>query len=185
VAPRASDGLPSAPTVISVTPLLREAIARAAAWAPKDRPLSASEERLAAVVLDEVRQAPRERLHLPMPEDPALLAAARALVARPDNARRLDAWARAAGMSRRTFTRRFRAETGLSFAAFRTQLRLLVAVEWLATGEPVTRVAERLGYDSPSAFTSAFRRVLGAPPTRFLCAEGRPRIRSAGPGAGG
>ena len=65
-----------------------------------------------------------------------------------------------AGMSRRTFTRLFRAQTGASFAAWRQQVCLQAAIARLTQGQSVTRVALDLGYASPSAFASAFRRVL-------------------------
>ena len=71
-----------------------------------------------------------------------------------------------AGVSRRTFTRLFRAQTGVSFAAWRQQVCMLAAITRLSDGQPVTRVAFDLGY--ASAFTSAFRRILGETPSRYL-----------------
>jgi AraC-like DNA-binding protein len=38
----------------------------------------------------------------------------------------------------------------------------------LAAGEPITRIALDLGYESPSAFTAMFKRVLGAPPSQYI-----------------
>ncbi|MGV2904749.1 helix-turn-helix domain-containing protein, partial [Achromobacter sp. AGC25] len=76
--------------------------------------------------------------------------------------------ASSAGMSRRTFTRLFRAQTGVSVAAWRQQVCLLAAIERLSQGQAVTRVALDLGYASPSAFTSAFRRTMGDTPTRYM-----------------
>ncbi|MCW3482086.1 helix-turn-helix domain-containing protein [Neisseriaceae bacterium JH1-16] len=73
-----------------------------------------------------------------------------------------------AGMSRRTFTRLFRQQLGTSFAVWRQQASLLAALARLGQGEPVTRVALDLGYSSPSAFSAAFRRVLGTTPSQFL-----------------
>jgi AraC-like DNA-binding protein len=43
---------------------------------------------------------------------------------------------------------------------------LLAALPLLRT-HSVTAVASRLGYASPSAFTAAFTRALGVPPSRF------------------
>ena len=76
--------------------------------------------------------------------------------------------ARQVGMSRRTFTRLFRQQTGISFVEWRQQACLLAAVVRLGHGEAITRVATDLGYSSPSAFTSAFRRVLGEAPSRYF-----------------
>jgi len=80
----------------------------------------------------------------------------------------IDALSRALGMNRRTFTRLFRRETGLSFMAWRQQACILVALPRLAAGEAVTSVAMDLGYDNPAAFTSMFRRSLGSPPHVYL-----------------
>ena len=49
---------------------------------------------------------------------PRLLEIARAAAERPDDARELDAWAHLAATSKRSFTRHFREETGLSFATW-------------------------------------------------------------------
>ena len=66
------------------------------------------------------------------------------------------------------FTRAFRRETGMSFAAWRQNVRLIEALSRLAVGEPVTRVALDVGYNSPSAFAAMFRRAFGACPTHYL-----------------
>ena len=47
--------------------------------------------------------------------------------------------------------------------------RLLAAVEWLASGRPVTQVALDLGYESPSAFIAMFKRHMGDTPGQFGC----------------
>jgi AraC-like DNA-binding protein len=71
-------------------------------------------------------------------------------------------------MSRRAFTRLFRAETGLSLAEWQRQAAVLQAVHQIAGGESITSVALDLGYASPAAFTSMFKRVLGMPPSRYV-----------------
>jgi AraC-like DNA-binding protein len=57
---------------------------------------------------------------------------------------------------------------GLSFGKWRQQVRLLRALERLAAGAAVTEVAFDLGYDSPSAFVTMFRRALGTTPGRYF-----------------
>ncbi len=64
----------------------------------------------------------------------------------------------------RTLTRRYAAETGLAFSAWRQRARLLRALELLAAGQAVTTVALELGYDSLSAFIALFRCVMGVSP---------------------
>jgi AraC-like DNA-binding protein len=49
-----------------------------------------------------------------------------------------------------------------------TLLRLQAALSMLAAGEPVSRVAGRVGYDTPSAFVAAFRRETGQTPGTFF-----------------
>ena len=49
-------------------------------------------------------------------------------------------------------------------------LRLVVpqhSLQHLATGTPVTRIAAMLGYDNPAAYTAAFKKLLGRPPTAY------------------
>jgi AraC-like DNA-binding protein len=77
-------------------------------------------------------------------------------------------WSEPLGMSRRAFTRLFRRETGLSFVEWRQQACLIAALPRLSAGEPVTTVALDLGYDNPAAFTTMFKRVLGASPRNYL-----------------
>lgn len=70
-------------------------------------------------------------------------------------------------MSRRSFTRCFRDETGMSLAAWRQHVRLLEALARLGCGQPITTIALDVGYESPSAFTAAFQRAFGVPPSRY------------------
>jgi AraC-like DNA-binding protein len=70
--------------------------------------------------------------------------------------------------SARTLYRRFLKETGISFARWKQQARLLESIRRLAQGTPVTTVAMDLGYDSASAFSAMFRRSLGIAPRAFI-----------------
>lgn len=70
-------------------------------------------------------------------------------------------------MSRRTLARRFRSETGMTIAAWRQQARMMEALARIGEGAPVTAAAFEVGYDSASAFSAAFRRVFGCPPTHY------------------
>jgi AraC-like DNA-binding protein len=121
-----------------------------------------------ALLLDEIASLPTLALDLPMPRDPRLARICRALRADPGSSRSLRRWAREAGASSRTVARLFVKETGLTFAEWRQQARLLAAMALLAAGHSTTRIALELGYDSPSAFAAMVKRTLGAPPSRYF-----------------
>ncbi len=128
-----------------------------------------------ALLLDELHGCEHLPLKVPMPAEPRLQRLCRALAAKPQDDRDLDAWAAESGASARTLARLFRRETGLSFRIWRQQARLIAALERLSAGESVGAVAAGLGYRSASAFTAMFRRALGRPPQDFLRDRGAVR----------
>ncbi len=172
VRPDAEQGrLPATVRVIAVSPLLRELILRACAL-PVLYDEAGPDGRVMMLILDEIAALPSLALDLPMPQEARLQALCYRLRADPGDTRTLDAWAREAGASARTLARLFQKETGLSFADWRQQARLLAAMARLAAGQPITRIALDLGYDSPSAFAAMFKRALGEPPSRYFdCAR--------------
>lgn len=107
-------------------------------------------------------------LGLPFPADKRLSALCRAYMAAPSANERLDDWAAKLAMSRRTFTRFFHRETGLSFVAWRQQAGLFACLPQLAEGAPVTHIAMLAGYDNVAAFTTMFRRRLGTAPRDYM-----------------
>lgn len=105
---------------------------------------------------------------MPLPEDPRARAIADAVIADPADGRGLDAWARYANTGVRTITRLFTRETGMSFAQWRTHVRVRAALGHLARGVPVGRTARAVGYRKPGAFSEAFRRVTGRSPGTYI-----------------
>lgn len=158
---------PASACVVEVAPLLRELILGALAM-PRPYPLGGKEERLIGVLVDQVAFRAVVPLHLPNVRSERLRRIAAALTAAPHDRRPLGQWAKGSGASSRTLARAFVRETGLSFGAWRAQLRLLCALEWLAAGRSVTDVALTLGYDSVSAFITKFKRHLGTTPARYF-----------------
>ena len=171
IAPRVSRELPERPCVIGISELMRALVRRAVTWAAQDR-LDAEQARMAAVLLDEMRRAPHEPLHLPMPTDRRLLRIATAICEQPESTRTLDAWAHWAGLSPRTLSRLFLTETAVSFAQWRQQARLVHALERLARGEAVADIADALGYATPSNFIAMFKRSFGDSPARYFAQRG-------------
>jgi AraC-like DNA-binding protein len=170
ITPDACHGLPDYPCVVGANELLLAIVKRAASW-PLGEPAEPEHERLMAVLLDEMRRAPQESLHLPMPNDRRLRRLAMAMFEHPEDTRSIDEWAAWAGMSVRTLTRLFRQETLVSVAQWRQQARLVRALERLAEGQQVAVVADALGYASPSAFVAMFRKAFGDSPGRYLARQ--------------
>jgi AraC-like DNA-binding protein len=170
VAPHACAALPARPQVMAVSGLLREAVARAAGWSALPA-LDPAQARVCAVSVDEIAAAPCQRLVLPMPRERRLRAIALALAECPADPRTLAEWAAWAGITPRTLTRRYAAETGLAFSTWRQRARLLRALELLAAGQAVTTVALELGYDSLSAFIAMFRRAMGVSPGAYVAGQ--------------
>ena len=152
--------LPANLRVIAVSPLLQTCLVALSS----ERPAYDEHGRgahLAALILDEVVRAPTTPFALPLPTDRRLQRLSRMLIENPAVSLDIDDWANEAGVSRRTLTRLFRAQTGLSFGTWRRRLRLLQAATRFADGEPLPRLAASVGYGSLPAFRAMARRELG------------------------
>lgn len=165
--PAVGAGLPTACCAVSVTPLLRELLTRAA-HLPYLYEEGGANSRLVSVLLDELAAAKVEDLHLPMPTDPRLRKIVDEMMASPAARGTLDSWARRAGLSERTLMRLIARETGMSFGRWRQQLGVVLAVKWLAGGASIQTVAADLGYESTPSFVTMFRKALGASPGRYM-----------------
>jgi AraC-like DNA-binding protein len=168
--PDAFSGLAAHCCVIEISDLLRALILEVTRFKAEYN-VDGREGRIVRLLLSELTAMPHAPLRAPMPNDPRLLRVCRAILADPARDGDLDDWARLAGMGRRTLTRRFRQDTGVSFAAWRQHVRLLEALSLLAIGRSVTTVAYEVGYESPSAFTSTFHRAFGIAPSQYFAKE--------------
>ncbi len=93
-------------------------------------------------------------------------AALRAMHAKPARRWTVGMLANEVGMSRSSFAARFQAQVGHGPVEYLTRWRMLLARRDLARGEPLSTVSRALGYESESAFSTAFKRVIGHPPRR-------------------
>lgn len=166
-APDVCVALPSQVRVVRISGLLREAVLRAATWTEQAQ-LDAAQQRVCAVICDELAIAPPEQLDLPLPSNKRLRKIAHAIEADPADARSLEEWAQWAAIAPRTLTRNFTAETGMPLSAWRQRARLIRALKMLAAGKAVTTIAIELGYDSLSAFIAMFKRHFGVTPAKYL-----------------
>jgi AraC-like DNA-binding protein/quercetin dioxygenase-like cupin family protein len=167
VRPRAASKLISSCRAVGVSPLLRELI-RAAVAVRLPCAKGSRDDRLMRLLLDELRMLPQLPLHLPMPSDPRVLQICRRLIRESDDPSTLAQWAKHLDVDVKTIQRLFTAQTGMTFGRWRQQARLLRGLELLASGEKVIDVALALGYESPSAFASMFRKQFGQTPSKFF-----------------
>jgi AraC-like DNA-binding protein len=167
VEPEAATGLPNDCRVVGISPMVRQLLLETA-----DLPLpyekGSRSDLIFSLLVKEIERAPVLPLDIPFPADERLALRCRAYLENPSPHETIDDWCRDLAMSRRTFTRRFRAETGISFAMWRRQASIFAALPRLAAGDPVTTIAFDLGYESASAFATMFKRVIGVPPSRYL-----------------
>mgnify|MGYP002382861898 FL=1 len=124
-------------------------------------------ERAEAFALDLLSTDAQPDAGLPQPRTHWLKEVTTTLAASPRDNRTVEQWATSSAVSVRTFARRFQSETGMSFSEWRSRLRVQAAMADLAAGIPVASVARGVGFDSPSAFTTAFRRETGITPMAF------------------
>ncbi|WP_350279848.1 helix-turn-helix transcriptional regulator [Kribbella sp. HUAS MG21] len=156
-----------APSALVVSPLLRELILTYTSAGEEDPTSPAGEAerlRLRGVLLDQLRRSPQRPTYLPTAQDPRLAAVCDLLREDPADNRTLTELGRVVGASERTLSRLCKADLGMTFPQWRTQLRLHHALRLLAGGESVTRVAHQTGWASTSAFIDTFRRVFGHTP---------------------
>jgi AraC-like DNA-binding protein len=80
----------------------------------------------------------------------------------------LQELAERAGMSRSTFALKFKEMVGASPMDYLTRWRMLLAGDRLEnSSDPVSVIALSLGYESESAFGTAFKRVMGRSPRQY------------------
>ena len=152
-------------SVVAVSGLLRELILALSeepvAYQPGDRAGL-----IARLIENELGRARELPLQVPLPRDPRLQRLCAPLLANPADRRTLEEWSEVTGASARTLARLFEQDLGMSFNRWRQRVRFHTALEALSRGEPVSRVAHRHGYRSASAFSAAFGKTMGFPPSR-------------------
>lgn len=84
----------------------------------------------------------------------------------------LQELAECAGMSRSSFALKFKQTVGEPPMEYLTRWRMLLAGDRLAnSSDPLAAIALSLGYESESAFSTAFKRVMGCSPRQYSRGE--------------
>ncbi|MBS0362444.1 MAG: helix-turn-helix transcriptional regulator, partial [Proteobacteria bacterium] len=164
---RGAEDLPATPRMVEVTPLMRELILEAARLSElADAP--AEEAWIHKLLGSRIRAATEQPSRIRAPAGSRLGRICDAIISDPSDNRTIDYWAARLAMSRRTLTRRFREEIGMSFSMWRQQVRLQEALVRLEMGQPITTIALDVGYECPTSFSTVFRQTFGAPPSRYV-----------------
>jgi AraC-like DNA-binding protein len=161
--PAIAGATPSGPVAITITPAWREVVLR---LRDPDLP-PARRHRIEQAAIDLTEPLHTPSVVLPLPRDLRLREIAHHLIANPAAPDDLASWGRLTGASPRTITRRFTAETGLTFAEWRAHARVRAALVHLASGTPVAHVARLVGYQTTGAFVKAFRLTTGQTPGAY------------------
>lgn len=120
------------------------------------------------VVVDEARAGLLDGLR-----DPAIARVLAALHADVRADWTVAGLARIAGQSRSAFAARFGSVLGCGPIEYLARWRMALAKDALLHGtKSLDRIAEEIGYESASAFSTAFRKRLGCPPGKFARTHG-------------
>jgi AraC-like DNA-binding protein len=113
-------------------------------------------------------------------QDPYVGRALALLHGNPARGWTVDELAREVALSRSAFAERFTDMIGAPPMQYLTQWRLTLAAQALRAGsDGIARIAERSGYESEAAFTRAFKREYGVPPTVWRRTGGRGTAESS------
>lgn len=176
--PDAEPGNMTGPSVMEVTDLAHQLILEAARLKTTEVN-SRRADLVMSLLVDEIASMPRKPLGLSFPLDDRLAQLCTAFLKSPHPDARIDAWARSMNMSRRSFTRFFREQTGLSFTTWRQQACLFCCLPQLANGAKVTDVALEAGYENVPAFATMFRRMTGMSPRQYFMRSQGQRMTAA------
>ncbi|MCA1970864.1 MAG: AraC family transcriptional regulator [Rhizobium sp.] len=161
---------PQVLSVFDVSPLARELIAECREWGLESGPLSPYAQRIfetLVAVCMRLAETPSPCV-LPAPASPALARALALTEELADGTPVFAEIAKATGQSPRALARRFSTEMGMTWREALRRIRLIRAVEALASSDaPITEIALGVGYNSLSAFNTAFRDLMGKGPREY------------------
>jgi len=165
--------LPRTCCTLMITSLVRELIHRLSVFPPL-YPLEGPTSRLGRVLLDElIQMSTTDEMYLPISADSRLQHLAAALLQNPGDRSTIGELAARYAMSESTFARLVVKETGMTFGRWRQRLQILIAMQRLTAGSSVQTVSLDLGYETPSAFITMFKKTMGKSPRRFLAERAR------------
>jgi AraC-like DNA-binding protein len=99
--------------------------------------------------------------------DPSIARVLGLIHQRPEHAWTVDALANEANLSRSGFAARFKMRVGATPQSYLQRYRFSKAVQLLQTDAKIYEIAQRVGYDSESSFSKAFKRLMGKSPGAY------------------
>ena len=91
-----------------------------------------------------------------------------AIHADPGRCWSLESLAEVMGGSRSSFAAKFASVVGKTPAKYIVETRMHQARHWFTMDKtPISKVAERLGYESEASFSRSFKKVIGLPPSHY------------------
>jgi AraC-like DNA-binding protein len=164
-------GQPPAPlTVFDLSPLARALVSECVSWPDAPEPLPAYAHSMfaaLAAVAWRLAQHPSP-VTVPAGQSPELRRALALTGDRLAEEVRFEEVADSVGLVPRSLARRFEDECGMTWRAVLRRMRVLRAIEELASSEAgVSAIAHAVGYTSLSAFNAAFRDLTGRTPTQY------------------
>lgn len=159
--------LPQVDCVLHVSPLMRELIT-ALVEVPQQPPFQGRNVLLGQLLIEELKTVVHLPFHLPWPEDELIGKICESLIRDPAQVTSAEVIAQDHAITSKTLHRRFLKSTGMNFGKWRQKMRLMKSIEMLLQGRPITYVALESGYESHSAYSVAFKKIFGCPPSKFL-----------------
>jgi AraC-like DNA-binding protein len=158
-------------SVVRVSPLVRAIVDHVCDTQPSRE--SAASKHLLAVLRDQLSVQRELPLFVPTLKTPLALGVAAALASDPADTPRIRDLATELGVSNRTLERAFIADAGMPLGEWRQRSRVCRAIALLSGGQAVKDVALEVGYETPSAFVSAFKKSVGTTPGKIVTLYGR------------
>jgi len=102
----------------------------------------------------------------------------------PTHAWTIESLAKSVGLSRSALAERFTGLVGQPLLQYMTNWRMQLAANHLLSGtDSVAVIANLVGYDSEAAFSRAFKKAVGAPPSQWRKSRSELRSAQASPAA--
>ena len=135
------------------------------------QPTTEADQRLAGVIIDQIRQAKCYDRFLPWSQHSRLEPVLRQIQQQPASLITLQQCADMVGLSERHLLRLSQQELHMSLNEWRSRAKLLIAIDMLRQQHSINQIASYLGYHSASAFINMFQRMTGKTPTQLRAGQ--------------